>query len=249
MEIALVSGFPLLGSSLPPTPRRRKDATDDCCEDRLAACRPARPCEGQQIRWLCQPMSDPGVTKDANSNDQEQPPRCSGRPPALGQTAHQDGGVRRRSRPSEVNRSQSGSSPGETCKPTASFGNSWGVVLPAALFGELQGMAAETSRGFEAHGSIGRRFGGNAISSQRTRLWSKTLRSTITQRRPTLCGNARNLEVETGWNGERVPTTVTWHSYNRGKSSEGCSAIEKGVEARTPACRRMSSGLETWRTP
>jgi hypothetical protein len=56
--------------------------------------------------------SNPGVTRDANSTDQEQPPWCSGAPNAPGQMEYQDGGVHRRFRPTVLNRSQSGSSPG-----------------------------------------------------------------------------------------------------------------------------------------
>jgi hypothetical protein len=189
------------------------------------------------------------VATDSSSTDPEQPHWCSGGPTASGPKAHQDGGVPRRFRSSDVNRSQSDCSPGKTSRPASSLGSGSAASRPAVLFRGLQGRAAETSRGFQAQGSIGRRSGGNARPSQRTWLWSKTLRSATPQRQPTLCGNARNLEVEAGRNGERVPAAVTRYSCNRGKSSEGYGAIGESVEARTPACRRKSLGLETWRTP
>ena len=65
-------------------------------------------------------------------------------------------------------------------------------------------------KGNQAQGSIGQAVDGNICSRQRTRWWSKALRSRIV-----------TLETAERHHYGKARTAVTQHGYQRGKSFEG----------------------------
>lgn len=84
---------------------------------------------------------------------------------------------------------------------------------------------------------------------QRTRRWSKALRSPAQKRGPERSGNAERRSEADAVNGERATTAVTRNSYRRGKDSEGWSVARKATRwdelpAPTPqlACQQRAEG-------